>query len=152
MYSCEELYKNSFIKENKDNFSLDEILKIISEFPSLEIYDISSRFSYIDRDNHRYYYIGKSVFIKYNIIHHDIMVKFDDYYDILENKYNLSDSNIINIFRDILGKLFGIEISYLSYDRYGFLDKYLNEDSYVKNAISYINNLYKYSEFIHDEN
>lgn len=141
MYSCEELYKNSFIKENKGNFTLDEILKIITDFPYLEIYDISSRFSYIDRDNHRYYYIGKSVFIKYNIIHHDIMVKFDDYYDILENKYNLSDSNIINIFRDVLGKLFGIEISYLSYDRYGFLDKYLNEDSYVKNAINFIETL-----------
>lgn len=141
MYSCEELYKNSFIKENKDNFSLDEILKIITDFPSTEIYDISSRFSYIDRDNHRYFYISKSVFIKYNIIHHDIMVKFDGYYDILENKYNLSDSNIINIFRDILGKLFGIEISYLSYDRYGFLDKYLNEDSYVKNAINFIETL-----------
>lgn len=141
MYSCEELYKNSFIKENKGNFTLDEILKIISDFPSSEIYDISSRFSYIDRDNHRYYYIGKSVFIKYNINHHDIMVKFDGYYEILENKYNLSDSNIINIFRDVLGKIFGIEISYLSYDRYGFLDKYLNEDSYVKNAINFIETL-----------
>ena len=141
MYNCEELYKNSFIKENKGNFTLDEILKIISEFPSSEIYDISSRFSYIDRDNHRYYYIDKSVFIKYNINLHDIMVKFDGYYDILENKYNLSDSNIINTFRDVLGKLFGIEISYLSYDRHGFLDKYLNEESYVKNAINFIETL-----------
>lgn len=141
MYNCEELYKNSFIKENKENFSLDEILKIISEFPSSEIYDISSRFSYIDRDNHRYYYIGKSVFIKYNINLHDIMVKYDGYYEILENKYNLSDSNIINIFRDVLSKLFGIEISQLYYDKYNILDNYLNEEMYIKKYINFIETL-----------
>lgn len=141
MYSCEELYKNSFIKENKGNFTLDEILKIISDFPSSEIYDISSRFSCIDRDNHRYYYIDKSVFIKYNIIDHNIMVKYDEYYEILENKYNLSDSNIINIFRDVLSKLFGIEISQLYYDKYNILDNYLNEEMYIKKSINFIETL-----------
>ena len=148
MYNCEELYKNSFIKENKDNFTLDEILKIISEFPYSVIYDISSRFSFIDRDEYRYYYIGKSVFIKYNIIDHNIMVKFDGYYELLETKYDLSDNNITNIFKDVLGKLFGIEISYFSYDNYNILDNYLNEEMYIKNASDYINSLYLYNEFI----